>query len=126
MYYGDFTEWTDVLSDFCVDAPDVMGAIPIFAAYSIDGYDGSASVVYVKDGKFWLVEGSHCSCFGLEGQWEPEEMSYEALKHLAEKGKYSFSEYSKEFIATLDVIINGYGLDGASPEEIEFMLRLAV
>lgn len=24
-------------------------------------------------GKYFEVHGSHCSCFGFEGQWEPEE-----------------------------------------------------
>jgi hypothetical protein len=27
------------------------------------------------------VNGSHCSCHGLEGQWEPEETSMKALEH---------------------------------------------
>lgn len=31
------------------------------------------------DSKLYEVHGSHCSCFGFEGQFEPKESSYEYL-----------------------------------------------
>ena len=43
------------------------------------GYDGVAFVLYRKNGKLFEVNGSHCSCFGLEGQWAPEETSFGVL-----------------------------------------------
>jgi hypothetical protein len=36
-------------------------------------------VIFEKDGKLWEVNGSHCSCYGLEGQWQPEETTWEAI-----------------------------------------------
>lgn len=32
-----------------------------------------------EDGKLWENHGSHCSCYGFEGQWCPEETTKEAL-----------------------------------------------
>ena len=53
----------------------------IVAVYEQGGYDGQAFVVYrdKADGKLHEVNGSHCSCYGLEGQWEPEEVVIEEL-----------------------------------------------
>jgi hypothetical protein len=36
-------------------------------------------VIYEKDGQLYEVHGGHCSCYGLEGQWSPEETSKEYL-----------------------------------------------
>lgn len=113
------------MSDFEVKESEVSTAVPLFAAYDIDGCEGSATVVYIDKGKFWLVAGSHCSCYGLEGQWEPEDMPYEALVHLAVKGNYEFSSYEKEFLSTLDFVKES-GFENVTAEELEFFLRLAV
>lgn len=61
-------------------AKDLEGAEVLFAAYGGRGYEGSAFVLYRKDGKLYEVNGSHCSCNGLEGQWSPEETNLESLK----------------------------------------------
>ena len=72
----------------------------LFASYGGGSYEGDATVVFRKDGKLYEVSGSHCSCYGLEGQWEPEETSIAAL---AAKGKkevgssyYFLSEHDGE------------------------------
>ena len=51
----------------------------LIAYYAIDGYDGESFVLFRKDGKLYEVNASHCSCYGLEGQWEPEETTVGAL-----------------------------------------------
>ena len=51
----------------------------IYANYDVYGYEGSAFVVFEHDGDLFEVHGSHCSCFGLEGQWSPEPTSWEAI-----------------------------------------------
>jgi len=51
----------------------------VFAAYSCEYYEGDAFVLFIKDGKLYEVNGSHCSCYGLEGQWEPEETFVDAI-----------------------------------------------
>lgn len=51
----------------------------IFAAYGTPSYEGYAFVVYEQDGQLFEVNASHCSCFGLEDQWAPEDTSWKAL-----------------------------------------------
>jgi hypothetical protein len=51
----------------------------LHAVYNHEGYEGSAFVLFKKGGKLYEVSGSHCSCYGLEGQWKPEETTWEAL-----------------------------------------------
>ena len=54
------------------------------------GCDSSSFFLFRKAGKLYEVHGSHCSCYGFEGQWEPQETSLVALKERARKG-YVFS-----------------------------------
>ncbi len=51
----------------------------IIAGYEYENYEGSAFVLYEKNGKLYEANGGHCSCYGLEGQWKPEETTWEAL-----------------------------------------------
>lgn len=52
----------------------------VYATYEQEAYEGSATVVFTDtDGKLWEVHGSHCSCYGLEGQWKPEETTWAAI-----------------------------------------------
>ena len=46
----------------------------ISATYSYYCYEGEAAVIFYDaiKGQFFEVHGSHCSCYGLEGQWDPE------------------------------------------------------
>jgi len=41
----------------------------LFASYSYENYSGDAYVLFEKNGKLFEVFGSHCSCYGLEGQF---------------------------------------------------------
>ena len=59
---------------------DLEGAELIIAEYDYGNWEGSAFILYEKGGKLFEVNGSHCSCYGLEGQWNPEETSWAALK----------------------------------------------
>lgn len=59
---------------------EMAGYEVVVAAYNQGGYEGDAFVLLKKDGQYYEVHGSHCSCFGLEGQWEPEEAPEEALR----------------------------------------------
>lgn len=53
----------------------------LFAAYGTEeSYSGSAIVVFSnRDGQLFIVEGGHCSCNGLEGQWVPTKTTIKAL-----------------------------------------------
>ena len=58
----------------------------LFASYNQANYEGKAWVLLEKEGKLFEVNGEHCSCYGVEGQWEPKQVSLETLKHRLEKG----------------------------------------
>ncbi len=85
-YFGNFPDRERVADDFfpSYEGVPVPEDFPtdeeiLFASYGGGGYDGDAHVLYERDGKLYEVHGSHCSCYGLEGQWEPEETSLDAL-----------------------------------------------
>jgi hypothetical protein len=59
---------------------ELDGAEILFAEYRYEFYEGNALVVWLKDGKLYEAHGSHCSCYGLEGQWSAEETCIEALE----------------------------------------------
>lgn len=57
------------------------GAVLLFAYYTDEDYSGSAFAVFeAADGALWEINGSHCSCYGLEGQWQPEQTTTAALR----------------------------------------------
>jgi len=86
VFDGDFEDEQDVLGAFQEDADALQGAFILYATYDIDGYEGSAFVLFERDGQLYEVHGSHCSCYGLEGQWEPEETTVDALVHCIKNG----------------------------------------
>lgn len=55
------------------------GAELLFAVYNMNDYDGNATVVYRVGDDIYEVNGSHCSCHGLSGQWYPEKTTIEAM-----------------------------------------------
>lgn len=80
----------------------------LLASYSYSNYSGDAFVLFKKDGKLFEVNGSHCSCYGLEGQWGPEETTVESLKHRLEKGRLGSCSYCEnEFAAELSDVLSG-------------------
>lgn len=66
----------------------------LFASYGTDNYSGDAFVMFERDGKLYEVNGSHCSCYGLEGQWSPEETTLEAIKHRLVEGTFGVDDWS--------------------------------
>lgn len=87
----------EVAEWFQEDVKVLEGAKILFAEYEQGDYDGSALVLFSRDGKLYEVYGSHCSCFGLEGQFGPEETSVEALEHRLING-YFFGSNDKSGI----------------------------
>lgn len=66
----------------------------LFASYGDDNYSGEAWVLFEKEGKLYEINGSHCSCYGLEDQWQPEEVNLEELEHRLLKGTFGTDSYS--------------------------------
>lgn len=103
-YKDDFENWGDVQSNFDMKEPEPEQVL--LAQYSYEDYSGSAEVLYRNGDKYFYVSGSHCSCYGLEGQWEPEEYDVETLIESAKragKGRYSFlAGYANEVLEVIN------------------------
>lgn len=128
-YIELFSAWENVNSEFFGERWDFedkperktwLGDEPefIFAYYNYENYSGDSTVVFKKDGKWFLNSAGHCSCYGLEGKWDPEE--FDPAQHFLalEQGKrlisviYDWygeepSELNKQFDAWLALAWSG-------------------
>lgn len=79
VYHGDFTDRASVASNFEVELGE--NVVILGACYTYEDYSGSAAVFFFDKAtrKFYEVHGSHCSCYGLEGQWEPDEVTLKGI-----------------------------------------------
>jgi hypothetical protein len=77
IYYGNWDSFEDMKNSFEEEIPDTIEVI--YASYSIDSYEGEAFVLFRQNGEYFEVNGSHCSCYGLEGQWSPERVDLPEL-----------------------------------------------
>lgn len=109
----DGTRWSAYRDDDAVpvqDKPEYQGVEILLASYSYANYSGDAFVLFRRDGKLYEVNGGHCSCYGLEGQWEPEETSVEALRIRLANGlghdNYNGNEFASELTSLLDAVAN--------------------
>lgn len=75
-----FADEADVFAQFTVNEEEQKDVEFLFAQYDQECYEGSAFVLFARKGKLYEVNGSHCSCYGLESQWSPEETSLDALR----------------------------------------------
>lgn len=87
MYFGNWSGIEGMMADFNIGNDELKDAKVIAAVYNYEDYDGSAMVVFRRDGKLYEVHGGHCSCNGLEDSWSPEETTYEALMDRLDKTK---------------------------------------
>jgi len=88
IYNEMFSSVDDVVREFCINEKDVEGIEIIYAEYVPGDYCGDAWVIFRKEAQLYEVVGSHCSCYGLEGQWEPTPSSVKAIlmrPHISEE-----------------------------------------
>jgi hypothetical protein len=105
-YFDCFEDKEDLARQFNIDLKELDGATIIFALYEQPSYEGYALVLFERDGKLYEVNGSHCSCYGLEGQWSPEETSVEELMHRIERGNLGY--YTNEYSKTVKQALESY------------------
>src|SRR4051812_43967563 len=100
VLFHDFEKYTpeEVFTAFSAPAEAFEGASILAAAYTYEDYSGSALVLYEKDGKLFVNHGGHCSCYGLEDQWSPEEVT-------KADADFHYSGYGDEFVALVKGII---------------------
>ncbi len=79
-YTGDFSSAEDVRKQFEISQEDLKDTEVLLAQYETGNYEGSAYVLFRRDGRLYDVEGSHCSCNGLEDQWVPVETCIEKIE----------------------------------------------
>ena len=96
VYSGGFDCREDVENNFEVKLGDDIHIL--YAEYDNSDYSGSAFVVFMQNGKLFEVNGSHCSCYGLEGQWDPEATTWASLKYTMDNGR-KFDHTDPEFKA---------------------------
>ena len=91
VYQDIFENWSDVQREFDTDAAEPYKVL--FARYSYEDYSGDADVAWQnEDGSIGYVSGGHCSCYGLEGQWDPEIYSVETARGMIERSKWAFGD----------------------------------
>lgn len=112
MYLEDFSNLNDVLQAFSCSYDHVDEHLKeyndinvLLAIYTYEDYDGSAFVLFERNDVLYEVNGGHCSCYGLEDQWEPEETSVEALRKRMDDGNLG-SGYGGNFADDLQKILN--------------------
>lgn len=101
MFLDIFEARADIAREFQIDESELEGYKILFAAYKYEDYSGSALVILSKDGKLFEVNGSHCSCMGLEGQWSPEETSLEVIR-MRDLSYYGFEKDTESIL--LDIL----------------------
>ena len=61
-------------------APHALdGAEVLYAQYEYGNYSGEAYVLFERNGSLYEVFAAHCSCYGLEDQWDPEQVTAEFI-----------------------------------------------
>ena len=64
----------------CYDIANIHDHEILFATYNEGRYhSGHAVVVFERDNILYLVDAKHCSCYGLEGLWKPDEIDWSML-----------------------------------------------
>lgn len=104
----------DVFRDFeLADPPPVE---ILLASYDCWGYGGDAFVLFRKDGALFEVNATHCSCYKLQGQWEPEDTTVAALRKrlddgelgvdTCKKGRNVFADELRQLLSQLSTELN--------------------
>lgn len=104
-YKGNFDSWESVVRNFKgsflkKDLPTEV----LYANYDTPPYEGEALVIWRKGRKYYLLHGSHCSCYGLEETgWSPEEFKNkkEFIQFLEKASYYTFDNDVKDLLKRL-------------------------
>lgn len=108
VYLEEFKNESDIIEQYAAPNDALEGAKVLLAWYGYGEYCGDSLVIFEKDSKLFEVNGSHCSCNGLEGQWQPDETSWKALamRELSDHygGGKEADEILKELVKKYQVI----------------------
>lgn len=91
VFLNNFKNEQDVFDEFRHTKTDEK---ILFAWYGDGSWSGAAFVLFSKDGKLFEVNASHCSCYGLEDQWDPEETTADELRYRMKNGSLGSDDSS--------------------------------
>lgn len=78
----------------------------LFGDYNCCCYSGQAFGLFRgTDGKLYEVNGSHCSCSGLEDQWSPEECTVEDIEFRINNGSLGTGCCGNNFVEPLRAVL---------------------
>lgn len=77
MSYDDIVK--DIVNNYDVEESTVNQYKLVVASLNDYGYDEDSYflLIHKVTGKLYEVNGGHCSCYGFEGQFQPEETTAE-------------------------------------------------
>lgn len=109
-YFGDFESNEDIAQNFNIEESFFDDVNVWIASYENFDYYGNAFVLYKdNNGNFFEVNASHCSCFGLEGQWKPEETTLEDVWYRLKHGNaFDGDHYSSKFVEKLTELVGNF------------------
>lgn len=85
LFLGEYSGYSknevieDISSNYDVERQIVEQYEILIAILNNYGYEEDSYLLMLKDGVLYENFGSHCSCYGFEGQFEPEETLVEYL-----------------------------------------------
>ncbi|WP_145052586.1 hypothetical protein [Paenibacillus xylanexedens] len=82
----DFSSIENIAGQFEIPLSVVEAYEVLLASYTYENYEGDAFLLLRQNGTLYEVNGSHCSCYGLEGQWSTEDTTIAALQHRLDAG----------------------------------------
>jgi len=101
-FFDDFRSADDVFGEYAVELEERAGIAFVYAQYGYQDYEGYSHVIFAKDGALFEVNGSHCSCHGLEDQWRPEATTAAAIlarPGVSDEAKACVREWAKAVAA---------------------------
>lgn len=105
-FKGFFSKVDDIILEFRIEKELLKNCRILFAEYIDENYSGAAYVLFYNktENKFYEVFGSHCSCYGLEGQWEPEEVTLKDLEfRIVKTDQFFYERYLNNLRKFLDI-----------------------
>lgn len=79
IYEGLFDGPEKLCKEFSIPRATLDEYEVLYAWYEYEEYAGDSFALLRKDDGLFEVNGSHCSCYGLEGQWDPTRTTKDAL-----------------------------------------------
>ncbi len=107
LFLGDFKDFSNeelvehIIKEYGVNSKE-LNQYDILIAYEDEGEWEGYSWFFIQDknGNVYEVEGSHCSCYGFEGQWEPMESSWKYLLDTGSDCAYDSKDINNFIIET--------------------------